>query len=335
MTYYLKDYISASRVLFKNERQRALVIGAINFYADELPFVVDEKTFGDVAASVALESVAKAMTGKQGTPRGELLMEFHSRVEDALANAEDTDADFYNEVIGAAQDAFWDAVATRYRAKGVTTGDFPPDAQNAFTEACTNAVAEWLRWNKPDHPVPLTESDGDNAWGEKALKGAVITLAGEGDLPPGWTVTYEFPGYFSFRHKASSNFEILCTPDHDGADDAIAIDAQNDDGDVLRSWDNAPWPRAERVKIYQAGEGGDCYAVARSFLERVIPVLKECEPQKIVVEYDVTGWDDEQISRLMGEACAQAEASDDDENSAHPDAAILRSEVVPFEGETV
>jgi hypothetical protein len=331
--YYLKDYIAADeRPLFRSDRQRDLVCAAINYFGPGDGPHANASTITDFSVQCALESVGKAMAGQQGTPRGEILMEFHSRVEDALASADDTDADFYNETIGKAQDAFWATVAERYRAKGVKSGDFPPDAQCAFTEACTNAVAEWLRWNKPEHAAPITESDGDNAWGEKALKGAVITLAGEGDLPPGWTVTYEFPGYFAFCHKARSNFTILCTPDHDGADDAIAIDAQNDDGDVLRSWDNAPWPRSERIDAYQRG---GCYEVARTFLKRVIPVLKECEPQKLVVEYDVTGWTDEQVSMLMGEACAQAEASDDDsEKGAHPDAPILRSEVVPFEGET-
>jgi hypothetical protein len=48
----------------------------------------------------------------------------------------------------------------------------------------------------------------------------------------------------------------------------------------------------------------------------------------LVVEYDVTGLTGKQVDRLMLEAVAQAEASDDDEGDSHPDVAVLTTKVV-------
>lgn len=48
----------------------------------------------------------------------------------------------------------------------------------------------------------------------------------------------------------------------------------------------------------------------------------------LVIEYDVTDLTSKQIDRLMLEAVVQGEASDDDEDSGHPDVPILTTTVI-------
>lgn len=45
----------------------------------------------------------------------------------------------------AAQDAFWAEIVKQYPT--ATSGDFPPDAQMEFDEACTDAVQTWTHYN--------------------------------------------------------------------------------------------------------------------------------------------------------------------------------------------
>jgi len=49
-----------------------------------------------------------------------------------------------NQVVEAAQMAFWAEVAKNF---DFTTGDFPPEAQLAFDEACKQAVKVWVQSN--------------------------------------------------------------------------------------------------------------------------------------------------------------------------------------------
>lgn len=48
----------------------------------------------------------------------------------------------------------------------------------------------------------------------------------------------------------------------------------------------------------------------------------------LVVEYDVTGLSTRQIDRLLLEAVAQSEASDDGEDDAHPDVPVINTKIV-------
>lgn len=43
--------------------------------------------------------------------------------------------------------AFWAVVAKRFPS--ATSGDFPPEADMAFTQAARKAVVTWVRWNVP------------------------------------------------------------------------------------------------------------------------------------------------------------------------------------------
>lgn len=49
------------------------------------------------------------------------------------------------EVEERASDAFWAAVAESFPS--IKTGDFPPDAELAWSKAYRNAIATWLGWN--------------------------------------------------------------------------------------------------------------------------------------------------------------------------------------------
>jgi len=49
------------------------------------------------------------------------------------------------EVLRKAQDAFWQVVAQSYPE--ARSGDFPPDAEMAFDNACEQAVKVWLHYN--------------------------------------------------------------------------------------------------------------------------------------------------------------------------------------------
>lgn len=46
-----------------------------------------------------------------------------------------------------AEQAFWVTVSNHFRE--VETGDFPPDATQAFHDACTRAIDVWLTFNHP------------------------------------------------------------------------------------------------------------------------------------------------------------------------------------------
>ncbi len=48
----------------------------------------------------------------------------------------------------AAEDAFWSVVADQFHE--IKTGDFPPDAQAMFHQACERAVDIWLTFNDPN-----------------------------------------------------------------------------------------------------------------------------------------------------------------------------------------
>lgn len=135
----------------------------------------------------------------------------------------------------------------------------------------------------------------------------------------GWTVTYDYPGCFSFRHEKRADFQILATPDH-VTDGTIAVDAHDGDGARhLRNWSDIPWPLKDRL-YYANGTKAPSRYRAERFIALLCPVLAECEPRKLVVEYDVTGWSEGQIDELAGDA-------------AGTEAHILRSEVVPMEDE--
>lgn len=54
--------------------------------------------------------------------------------------------DKLNDVLELAQHAFWRVVADSY--PDITTGDFPPDCHDSFTEACQTAVWWWLHINE-------------------------------------------------------------------------------------------------------------------------------------------------------------------------------------------
>lgn len=47
-----------------------------------------------------------------------------------------------------AQEQFWAAVARLY--PHIKTGDFPPDAQACFDQACRDAVQTWITINSGD-----------------------------------------------------------------------------------------------------------------------------------------------------------------------------------------
>ena len=52
----------------------------------------------------------------------------------------------------------------------------------------------------------------------------------------------------------------------------------------------------------------------------------------LVIEYDVTGLPAKQIDRLMLEAVVQGEASDDDEDDAHPDVPVISTKILERAG---
>lgn len=57
-----------------------------------------------------------------------------------------------SDVAGQAQEAFWAVVAQQF--PHIKTGDFPPDAQFEFDQACRQAVKSWVRTNEtPNHTV--------------------------------------------------------------------------------------------------------------------------------------------------------------------------------------
>ncbi len=58
----------------------------------------------------------------------------------------DPDDEFITKAVRSAQDAFWACIALCYHDEA-DTGDFPPDAQMAFDEACTDAVRTWTHYN--------------------------------------------------------------------------------------------------------------------------------------------------------------------------------------------
>ena len=60
------------------------------------------------------------------------------------------------EIVDVAQCAFWDAVVDMLPE--VKTGDFPPDAQFAFHEACRKAVTLWREINKPEPGALLSQT---------------------------------------------------------------------------------------------------------------------------------------------------------------------------------
>lgn len=49
-------------------------------------------------------------------------------------------------VIEAALEAFWKVVAERH--PDITTGDFPPEADQALTDAASKAIRTWLVFNQ-------------------------------------------------------------------------------------------------------------------------------------------------------------------------------------------
>lgn len=61
---------------------------------------------------------------------------------------------------------------------------------------------------------------------------------------------------------------------------------------------------------------------------------KQRKQRKLTVEFDVTDLTQKQINRLMLEVCVQAEASDDDEDDAHPDVPVLSTKIGGGGGET-
>lgn len=249
---------------------------------------------------------------------------------------EDDDADFFNDAVSAAQDAFWAEVAKRYRAKGVTSGDFPPDAHMKFRTACTDAVGEWCAYNAGQ--VGPGEGDDDDGVPFKQKwdpagdfhREVLAAFAGAHGMP-GWSVTYEpFMGCFYFKHEKREDFQILATPDHED-EGTIAVDAHDGDGSKhLRHWPDIAWPLKDRL-FYPNGEKAPSSYRAERFIAKVGVILAECEPRKLVVEYDVTGWDGPEIDNLMTEVCAQAEGNDEESIYPHPDAKVLRSEVVAIE----
>lgn len=54
--------------------------------------------------------------------------------------------EFIRKAVLTGTDAFWGAIAQCYR-DDTDTGDFPPDADMAFIEACTIAVRVWVHYN--------------------------------------------------------------------------------------------------------------------------------------------------------------------------------------------
>ena len=54
--------------------------------------------------------------------------------------------------------------------------------------------------------------------------------------------------------------------------------------------------------------------------------------QVLVIEYDVTGLTAKQIDRLLMEAIAQGEASDDSEDDAHPDVPVIATKILTRAG---
>lgn len=52
-----------------------------------------------------------------------------------------------HQAVAAAQDAFWEELAEHFPE--ATHGDFPPDAQLAFDEACMTAATIWVEGNLP------------------------------------------------------------------------------------------------------------------------------------------------------------------------------------------
>lgn len=51
----------------------------------------------------------------------------------------------FKDAVRSAQEAFWARIVIAY--PDAKTGDFPPEAQMAFDEACTNATRTWLHYN--------------------------------------------------------------------------------------------------------------------------------------------------------------------------------------------
>lgn len=71
---------------------------------------------------------------------------------------------WWTELRDAAEDAFWARVAARHPE--IKTGDFPPDASFAFSNACGEVLEQWH--NSPilvGPPFPLVEdSPADAFW---------------------------------------------------------------------------------------------------------------------------------------------------------------------------
>lgn len=260
-----------------------------------------------------------------------------------LMNVIDANGDEHVEATSDAMDAFWKVIADRFRPHGYVSGDLSPGTTLKFRDACTEVVGDWLSENRPaTHDAKRPSQRTDQASEAPAKQGSDESEAAEEswnrdrdfqafvesahtELPKGWRVRYEYPGYFSFRHEAREDFAIIATPDYH-EDGFIPIDGMDDAGKD-RNLDIAdiPWPIADRVAIRKKD---GMAAVARAYLWLMRPVLEKFTPKKLVVEYDVTGWTDAQIAALSVDAAEQAEKSDDEEHP-HPFATLLSNEVVP------
>ncbi|WP_194726424.1 hypothetical protein [Noviherbaspirillum malthae] len=82
----------------------------------------------------------------------------------------------FSDIMDGVKSEFWSAVAKRFPQ--CQTGDFPPDQQLAFDNACENAVRVWLDCNLP-HGIQIRTEDGFLlTFGEEGFTDGDITISG-------------------------------------------------------------------------------------------------------------------------------------------------------------
>ena len=336
-TIYLKD----TSVLASDE-ERAFVASAINKFSTGGHPVADAKNVGDFSVECAIDCLESAMM--KGQAGGKHTVRLVSALLHRMYETQgDTEADADNDAMGVIADEGENVLRAFLTTK---LGDPPPESRaiDHLDDAIMEAVSDWYAWSK--RPKRDQRSDARAETGVREdEEGDAIDFADRwnpdrdfharvsAEFPSfatlrGWSVSYDYPGYFGFRHKRRPNFTILATPDH-GEEGFIAVDAQDDHGhNIDLDLPDVEWPLAERLA---AGKVSTSHA-ARAFLNLMSQVLEKHEPKKLVLEFDVTGWSDAEIDNLKSEATVQGEANDDAEDGiGHPDAAVLRSEVVPME----
>lgn len=257
------------------------------------------------------------------------------------AEAED---DRITEATSDAMAVFWDSITAHYRKDGVELGERPQwdggDTSELYDNTfgvCRDAVEKFVTMRRVT-ATPVVHADGrgdlecsvcgealdsdDRAhprnggdFDETCFRHTLIfnsesayeTFAESLPQHNGWKAYWEFPGYLMFR-RPGFDFEVQCTPDHDGDLGSICVDVVNPETSK----------RHPNFNYARHGSGASSWPFPNrsieSFMKLMIPILDRFTPRRLVVQFDVTGLTMDEVAALESDVIVQGEGCDDDGN---------------------